>query len=424
MTETRLSAIDAFFVAYQEASGVLMQLGVEVELKGRITREDLDHMLLSVVRRWPPLGQRLRRHLSGLSWEGECRVSEMLRTEGTVAEWRNRPLDPFAEPPFQGLWITDDERHLLAFRAHHAVVDGEGFFAVCAEAVRELAMIVGVRKSGRRLAPAAAVDRASPSRSSQRRPIGEALRNLQSLRNDARANRSARLAMRSCVPGDISIVERDIQKIDLGATPGWLCASAWMKAIHAWNRSRGGDPSTLISLEVPISLRRSRDNGVRIGNLISPLTLYGDVTQPIEVLAKNLKQQMSKAMRQRTHLALPSLAEPVKFLPYGLFRQFVTNPELTGSATSHFAWFEQSQSIHEDVARISGGALQIVNQQIYTPVCLHMGAALAILTWPDRTQVSLTHRLSAFTMADAETLLDLMVQELDQRSLTRQQVAV
>src|SRR6185295_8634437 len=101
---TMLSAIDAFFVAYQETSGVLMQVGVEVELKGRITRDDLNQMLLHLVRRWPPLGQRLRQHLSGLSWEGECRTSAMLREGGvTVTEWRNRPLDPFKEPPFQVL---------------------------------------------------------------------------------------------------------------------------------------------------------------------------------------------------------------------------------------------------------------------------------------------------------------------------------
>ncbi|HEU5458863.1 MAG TPA: hypothetical protein VFU83_00145, partial [Pyrinomonadaceae bacterium] len=194
--------------------------------------------------------------------------------------------------------------------------------------------------------------------------------------------------------------------------------------IRAWNLSRGGDPSPLISLEVPVSVRRARDNQVRIGNLISPLTLYGDATQSIEELAKELKQQMSKAMRQRTHLALPSLASPAKFVPYPVLRKISANPELTGSATSHFAWFEQAQSIHEDVARLSAGALQIVNQQIYTPVCLHMGAAIAILTWPDRTQVFLTHRLSAFSTADAQTLLDLMVQELDQKHLARRQVAV
>ena len=58
---TTLSAIDAFFVAYQESSGVLMQLGVEVELKGRIARDDVQRMLSHLVKRWPPLGQRLHR---------------------------------------------------------------------------------------------------------------------------------------------------------------------------------------------------------------------------------------------------------------------------------------------------------------------------------------------------------------------------
>ena len=410
MSATRLSAIDTFFVAYQETSGVLMQLGVEVELKGRITRDELDQMLLHVVHRWPPLGQRLKKRLSGLSWEGDCRVSEMLRVGETVAEWRNRPLNPFEEPPFQVLWIGDGDRNLLAFRAHHSVVDGEGFFAVCVEALRTVA---GKQPQITRSNP----DSIRAIRVSKR----DSLATVQRMRKEARANQSARLAMSSCVPGEISVVERDLEKADLG---GWLCASAWMKAIHAWNLSRGADPSTLISLEVPVSLRRTRDNVVRIGNLISPLTLYGDASLPIDELAKDLKQQMSKAMRRRTHLALPSLLSPARFLPYEVFRKFSTNPELTGSATSHFAWFEQSQSIHDDVLRISGGALQIVNQQIYTPVCLHMGAAMAILTWPDRTQVFLTHRLNALSTADANTLLDLMAQELDQTRLMRRQVAV
>ena len=411
MNATRLSAIDAFFVAYQETSGVLMQLGVEVELKGRITREDLDQMLRYVVRRWPPLGQTLRKHMSGLLWEGECRLSEMLRTEGTVIEWRNRLLDPFKEPPFQVLWIADGDRHLLAFRAHHAVVDGEGFFAVCAEAVRILAekrtQITQIKTDS--------------IREIRKLNLGDALKTVQRMRREALEKRSAPLAMRSCIPGNISIVERELERTN---GHGWHYASAWMKAIHEWNVLRGGDASPLISLEVPVSLRRARDNEVRIGNLISPLTLYGDATRPLDDLAHDLKQQMSKAMRQRTHLALPSLASPAKFLPYGMFRKLTRNPELTGSATSHFAWFEQSQSIHQDVARLSDGALQIVNQQIYTPVCLHMGAAIAVLTWPERTQVFLTHRLSAFSTADAETLVDLMVQELDQKRPARRQVAV
>ncbi len=410
MNSTRLSAIDTFFVAYQETSGVLMQLGVEVELKGRVTRDDVERMLLYVVHRWPQLGQRLKKRLSGLFWEGECRVSDMLRVGETVSEWRNRPLDPFKEPPFQVLWIADGDRNLLAFRAHHAVVDGEGFFAVCAEAVRELA---GKQTQIKRMN----ADSIRVIRGSKR----DALATLQRMRNEARSHQTAQLAMRSCVPGEIAVVERVLER---NKFDGWSYAAAWVKAIHAWNLSRHGDPSPLISLEVPVSLRRARDKHLRIGNLISPLTLYCDATQPVDELANELKQQMSKAMRRRAHLALPLLAAPAKFLPYPLFRKLSANPELTGSATSHFAWFEQSQSIHKDVLRLSGGALQIVDQQIYTPVCLHMGAAMAILAWPDRTQVFLTHRLSAFSKADGNTLLDLMVQQLDQKRPARRQVAV
>ncbi len=93
---TMLSAIDAFFVAYQESSGVLMQLGVEVELKGPITRDDVERMLSHIVKRWPPLGQRLRRDWLGLSWEGKPQTREMLsvaENRDKLAEWRNRAVE-------------------------------------------------------------------------------------------------------------------------------------------------------------------------------------------------------------------------------------------------------------------------------------------------------------------------------------------
>jgi hypothetical protein len=422
LNSTRLSAIDAFFVAYQESSGVLMQLGVEVELKGRITRSDVERMLEHIVRRWPPLGQRLHKQLFGLSWDGECRASEMLKlAEGreALAEWRNLPINPFVEPPFQLLWITG-ATNLFAFRAHHAVVDGEGFFAVCAEAVRKLVSLETTDSTTEAVAF-----------STGRR---EAFRNLRQLRLEARSKQSARVAVRSCSPGDTSIVERGLEKAEFGelkrqatasgVAPGWLCASAWMRAIHAWNESRGSAPTSLISIEAPVSLRRRRDRGIRIGNWISPLTIYGDATLPLEVLAIDLKQQMSRAMRQRMHLALPSLSSPGKYLPWRVFRKLVANPELTGAATSHFAWFEQSRTIHDDIFRHSGGALQIVDQQIYTPVCLHMGAAMSVLAWPERAQIFITHRLAALSSGDANALADLAVQELGQKRLSRQQVAV
>lgn len=404
---TRLSAIDAFFVAYQETSGVLMQLGVEVELKGRIARTDVERMLEHLVRRWPALGQRLHRQLFGLSWDGECRTSEMLRigddADG-LSEWRNRPINPFVEAPFQLLWIAQRDTNVFSFRAHHAVIDGEGFFAVCAEAVRTLVSLETTDYADRQTPP-------------HEISVTKAIRNLQELRG---SQQSARLAVKSCSPGDTSIVERDLP----GVTQGWLCASAWMRAIHGWNESRGSSSTSLISIEVPVSLRRRRDGATRIGNWISPLTLYGDASQPLEVLASDLKQQMSKAMRQRMHLALRRLSEPAKSLPWPIFRKLVTNPELTGVATSHFAWLEQSRTIHDDVFRQSGGALQIVDQQIYTPVCLHMGAAMSVLAWPERAQIFITHRLNALSTSDANALADLVVQELGQKHLSRQQVAV
>ncbi len=421
MKSKRLSAIDAFFVAYQESSGVLMQLGVEVELRGRITRDDVDGMLSHLVRRWPPLGQTISRRLLGLAWDGEPRLREMLRigdSRQELFEWRNKPLNPFREPPFQVLWISDGDENLLAFRAHHAVVDGEGFFGVCAEALRAL---FGVRRPGAALLRSDAIDtQAAPGRRTPKRfAIPEALKSLQKLRDEARANKSARLALRSCAPGEIGVVERDV-----GIRNGWLCAAAWMKAIYEWNCLRGSQTTSLISLEVPVSLRRRRDQNLQIGNLISPLTLTADATQPLEELATQLKQQMSRAMRRGEHLALPTLSAPGDFLPWEAFRRIAASPELTGFATSHFAWLEQEQTIHDEVSRASGGALQLVDQQIYTPVCLHMGAALAVLAWPERTQAFLTYRLTALSETEAETLLDLVVQQLGHQTESRQQVAV
>ena len=417
---TRLSATDAFFVAYQESSGVLMQLGVEIEVKGHITRNDVEQMLEHLVRRWPTLGQRLRQQLFGLSWAGECRTSEMLKVadgRDSLAEWRNRPINPFVEPPFQLLWIVDGDTNVFAFRAHHAVVDGEGFFAIASESLRKLVSLETMDSGAQK--------------TSRETSVTKAFQNLQELR---RSQPSARVAVRSCSPGDTSVVERDLEKEEFrelkrqasasGIAPGWLCASAWMRAIHAWNESRGSAPTSVISIEVPVSLRRRRDGGIRMGNWISPLTLYGDASQPLEVLAIELKQQMSRAVRQRMHMALPMLAGPAKSLPWPIFRKLVDNPELTGVATSHFAWFEQPGTLHDDVFRQSDGALEVLDQRIYTPVCLHMGAAMSVVAWPERAQIFITHRVTALNTADANALADLVEQELGQKHVSRRQVAV
>jgi hypothetical protein len=289
-------------------------------------------------------------------------------------------------------------------------VDGEAFFGVCAEALRALA---------------GATDKTDYKAGFSRNvKVQGAWEKVQQLRKQAQEDKGARISVRSTTPGPIAIVERDLDRGQLGIAPAWRCAAAWMKAIHAWNRSRGAANNSLISLEVPVSLRRNRDRGMSIGNQISPIVLYGDATQPLEDLAQQLKQQISRALRQQTHLALPALSNPAKFLPWEVFRRLAASPELTGFATSHFAWLEHAQTIHDEVSRASGGALQIVDQQMHAPVCLHMGAAVGILAWPNRAQVFLTHRMNALSTNDANVLLDLMVHELMEQHLNRQQVAV
>ena len=151
--------------------------------------------------------------------------------------------------------------------------------------------------------------------------------------------------------------------------------------------------------------------------------LYGDAKQPLEDLAQQLKQQMSRAMRQRTHLALPSLSAPAKFLPWEVFRRIAASPELTGFATSHFAGSStRKRFTTRSSARQMARCKSSISRSIRRFVC----------TWAPRSQTShgpsvhkfLTHRLNALSTNDANVLLDLMVQELVAQQPGRQQVAV
>ncbi len=435
-----LSQLDSFFVAYQECSGILMQSGVEVKLKGRLQRGDLERMLLHLVSRWPQLGQTLSRRLFGLSWSGRCRVDEMLhsaRHQNSLALWRNRPLDPFREPPFQLLWISENGMSRLAFRAHHAVVDGESFFRVCGEALRTLARMDNKGQPVSTGLPESAklTDLVSLLRLLGRGKLGGLLRHAAWLRAESRAGRSARLTMSACQPGDIATCEWTLdreafhqlkhQAEAIGVAPAWLCAAAWMRAIYAWNVSHDESLNSIVSLEVPVSLRRGRKHDHHlVGNFISPLVLFGDARLTLEELARKLKKQLMTGIRKQTYLAMPLLTAPARFLPWVVFRRLAVNPATTGFATSHFTWFAQEQGIHAEISNLSRGALQILAQDIYTPVCLQMGAALAVVAWPESAQLCLTYRVTAFSRANAKMLLDFVASELNQDYQGRQQVAV
>ncbi|HWN11903.1 MAG TPA: hypothetical protein VNO50_21930 [Pyrinomonadaceae bacterium] len=432
-TTVRLSATDAFFVAYQRASGVLMQLGGEADVEGKVTRDDLELMIRNLVNRWPQLGQKLRKGFVGLYWAGECRYREILTIgngrNDEAARWRNTPLDPFREPPFQVLWVPCIGGGTLALRAHHSVMDGESFFTVGTEAVRFLARI----QAGQSDQNSPASYKASP------RPAKVLLRKrltFKKLRSaslyarwlgaEARAARSARLAMDACAPGDTSshvetinqndFAQLKLRAVEAGVTPTAWCAAAWIRAIHSWNVSRGAPGNPLVSLEVPVSLRRVKNANLdTVGNFISPLLVFSDATNPIEQIAQNIKKQLTAAMRAHAHLSMPLLSAPAKFLPWALFRRVAVNPKTTGFATSHFTWFEPETDLPAEVRKLSDGKLRLTGERIYTPVCLHMGAALAVVVFPERVQFFLTYREHALSSDSAGELMNLLMAELESR---------
>ena len=104
---------------------------------------------------------------------------------------------------------------------------------------------------------------------------------------------------------------------------------------------------------------------------------------------------------------MPLFTWPARFLPWLLFRRLSINQASTGFATSHFTWLRQRTGFDE-FAALSGGALRLLDCDIYTPVCLHMGAAVAVLPLSGSAKLVLTYRVTAFSAPDAESLLNLM----------------
>jgi hypothetical protein len=419
-----LSQIDSFFVAYQERSGILMQLGAEVELEGKITRGLLEAVLTQLVNRWPQLGQTLRRRFLGISWGGEVRTGDMLHTADqpdAVVQWRNRPINPFIEPPFQLLWIPGEGRNLVAFRAHHAVMDGQAFFYVCTKALHFLARLsAGEEPTFPGKIPGLTLKHLiKPLKIIRRGKLKSMWRYVRWMSTEAVANRSARIALQACEPGDIAICERRLDKDHIKElneyaaahqlTPFWLCAAAWIRAINQWNKEQADTGNSLISLEVPVSLRGKHSMDECIGNFISPLILFGDAAQPTVHLAGLLKQQFLKGVKDRSYLGMPVFTSPGKYLPWPLFRRVAVTTAASGFATSHFTWLEQKDSLISDIYKFSNGTLQMVDQCIYTPVCLHMGAALFVLAMPEHIQLFITHRLNALPTNAANNLADLLL---------------
>jgi hypothetical protein len=242
------------------------------------------------------------------------------------------------------------------------------------------------------------------------------------LASEGRSSRNAVLSVRSRIPGEVSTCEWDMSMRDLvqlreransnTITMPWLFAAAWVRAIDAWNAARGPKSRRIVSLEVPVNLRVGKDSKRYVGNLVSPLHVFGDPVRPFEQLAKDLQRQFRDGLRQCHHMAVPLFTWPSRYLPWFLFHRLAVNSTSTGFATSHFTWLEHRNDLYRDVSTLSGGVLRVLAHHVYGPVCLHMGAALMVVALPGSTKVCLTYRKTALDENEARTLSEMLRTEL------------
>jgi hypothetical protein len=344
---------------------------------------------------------------------------------GELDRWRNRPIDPFREPPFQLLWIAEGERHVLSFRAHHSVADGESLFLVC----RDFASFIA----------APSIESAKPEPfpplgfSSFFRPFrARALVRLWAygrwLASEARRPRSARLPLRSLEPGDVAVLTDSVGALELdelrrvasarGVSKTALFAAAWMKALHHWCLS----PS--ISLEVPVSLRRRPERARWVGNYVAPLVVVGDARKNVGELAHEIQRQLAQGYRGRLHLATLLFTSFARFLPWTVFRRLAVGTSSTGFATGHFTGLRAPVDLEAELREISSGALELERVRLWTPVCRTMGAALAILEHSVTVDLFMTYRRNALSPGEARSLADLLREELrSAASLERRRLA-
>lgn len=429
----RLSATDAFFVAYQAGSGILMTLGGEVTLRGKISRWQIEQMREDLLAHWPFLGQRIRRGLSGIRRDGPPDRQGMLQfvpNREALPQWRNQPIDPFREPSLQMLWIEDpsNKGHVLALKAHHNLCDGESLLAIATHAVKYLAGLCRVETRDAEAGVRQAIPQSSaakiltPWQMIRQGHLPGLLRHTRELANEAAAGRSACLAMRQCRPADTAGVVRVIKRAALSSVRFgksgrsipllWRAVAAWAKGIYRWNMVRGQGSNALISLEIPVRLRGHVPVANSIGNYISPLTVFGEADQAVEPLAREYRRQFFQQIRRRLHMAMPFLSAPGKYLPWPIFRRVAITPTATGFASSHFTWLKQNNGFADIVASVSDGDLALTDFHLYTPVCLHMGAALMVIEEPQSLTFFITYRINAVTATEAEQLADLLLAEL------------
>ncbi len=411
---SRLSAIDAFFVAHQEASGVPMLLEAEAALAGPVTFEQVERAAAALLARWPHLGRTLRRRWLGLAWSGPEGEVARRGEAAALREWRERPIDPFREPPFGVLWVPGEGAAggTLALRVHHAACDGEAFLGL---ARRLLDQLAGAPEAESPEPP-------DPYRLRElwaRRRLGPMLRHVRALQREARGGRAARLAVRSCELGPVDVVGRTLaagerarlreQARAGGVTPAAVAAAAWARALGRWNAAQGAGGPRRVTLEVPVSARSGSE--LPLGNRVAPLVIEADPDRPLLEVARGVRAQLRDGLRARAHLAVPLLTAPGALLAYRVLRRLAEDPTWSGFATSHFTWVERADDLDARLRARSGGALELAGLRLQTPVCLHMGAGLCGLAGPDEVRLFLAYRMAALAPEQATALMELLLEE-------------
>ena len=420
---TRLTQVDAFFVAYQQAHGVALQLACEVEVEGAVRREHLERALRHALRRWPVLGQRLRAGLLGVRWAGEPRLElEEGPAAGAVA-WRNQLVDPFREPPFAARWSPRPDGARIAFRVHHALADGQAFYVVVRAILRSAASAAaGAEPEGGGPRPAPHPFGLVSLLRGRRSKLASMWRYLRWLQREGQANDATRLAIRSSDPGPVRVDTQRLEPPELATlalrarayevTPSVCVAACWARALARFNAARGVDPGSKVSLEIPFSIRRGAATEV-LGNLVSPLVFHGPGRAPLGVLARRFGQQLRALRAARGHLAMPLFTAPGRWLPWPVFRRLAANEAWSGFASGHYTWLEDPEGLGHLVHEQSGGALRLSRYLVHPPVCRTMGASLVAFRSDDALELYLGSRTTALSAAEAHELGRYLRAELD-----------
>ena len=431
ISKQRLSQVDSFFVAYQEDAGIWMHFGADMEVKGKVTLHDLRQAVLLFMTRFPTVAATLKKGLFGLYWEipevkseVDNKIFDQMVKEGKredIMSWKNISIDPFIEPPFQIMFAKNKSGAILSFKVHHSVSDGEFFSNIVYDVFESLSLILAKENIPMpEPVPLQSLFKvlAKDFSALKWRKWKSFYSYLNFLKQNSDSKEHCRIKLEQIEAGDINNVSsildsksynklknaNDLVKLNMS----FVYAAAWILTIEKWNKEKGERD---ISLEIPVSLRKNKQRGT--GNFISPLTIFKNHKQGLLPISREIRKQVIKGIKRQDHLAVPFFTFVGKYIPWFLYKKIAITPGSTGFATSHFTALKQSRNIYNTVEKLSKKQLELKSIQIYTPVCLHMGAALFVNEYVGHPpQFYITYRETGFSKQGAKRFMDIFQKEV------------